>query len=119
MKELKPCPFCGNDKVKNHQIAVNGYNTGLYHWMCDNCGTERIYKSKEPEAIAAANRRFTGHYDSHGVPILSDSVVRAYLKTENDGFDIGESQWYSIKGNEIVDCYYTKCRVLPPEVKNG
>ena len=64
MKELTPCPFCGNEKLF---ILDEGYNSGAYENIpnyavcCDfyrgGCGATSGYRRTEEEAIEAWNRR--------------------------------------------------------------
>ena len=64
MSELKPCPFCGSEKI---QFAVEGYfrpwaNEGMklwYHCACYECGSEMDSGSAVDmkRAIEVWNRR--------------------------------------------------------------
>lgn len=50
MAELKPCPFCGSDKIRLT-------NWGLYRCWCVNCLAKAADEISEKEAIKAWNRR--------------------------------------------------------------
>lgn len=54
MKELKPCPFCGSEKV-----AVAYSFTDIYMIKCLNCGALTSFQGKEEKdtAIARWNKR--------------------------------------------------------------
>lgn len=64
MKNLTPCPFCGNKKIF---ILEEGDNSGIYENIpnyavcCDfhrgGCGATSGYRRTEEEAIEAWNRR--------------------------------------------------------------
>lgn len=70
MKELTPCPFCGNEKLVildegcNFEIYENSEifeNIPNYAVCCDfyrgGCGATSGYRRTEEEAIEAWNRR--------------------------------------------------------------
>ena len=53
MKPLKPCPFCGSERLVVHE--------GKYAWVnCLNCETDGPVKQLGEEAIEAWNRRAEG-----------------------------------------------------------
>lgn len=49
--ELKPCPFCGGEKIK----AVHG--KWMWWCKCGECGAESAIRNTKAEAIEAWNRR--------------------------------------------------------------
>ena len=54
--ELKPCPFCGGDKVWIRQIDM-----GKFHYAeCQGCLAITTYHDTKAEAITAWNRRADG-----------------------------------------------------------
>ena len=55
--ELKPCPFCGSNKVNVYEYKYHGL-TDSFGVKCFNCKTEsyQFFDSKN-EAIEAWNRR--------------------------------------------------------------
>ena len=53
-KDLKPCPFCGNENVKVYNSSDARYRQ--YNVKCKKCGA-RICKSTLSEAIEAWNTR--------------------------------------------------------------
>ena len=57
MIELKPCPFCGDDRVNVIEHEYN-YLLNSYGCRCFNCKTEsyQFFDSRK-EAIEAWNRR--------------------------------------------------------------
>jgi len=53
MKELKPCPFCGNEA----ELRGSDENTGYWYVLCSECGAT-VYGSKDKAtAIARWNKR--------------------------------------------------------------
>lgn len=57
MKELKQCPFCGNNKVKKDYIyGTYGRMTMI---LCDICGVAVSFRQNETESetIESWNRR--------------------------------------------------------------
>jgi Lar family restriction alleviation protein len=56
MLELKPCPFCGGDKVDIHVSGMSG--VALYYSVCCNeCGSSGGLAEAKDEAIGLWNRR--------------------------------------------------------------
>nr|DAK97104.1 MAG TPA: restriction alleviation protein [Caudoviricetes sp.] len=58
-EELKPCPFCGSEKVDCFwDDPYDGYHgdCGRYRTICNNCYAEIVRKEKQ-SAIEAWNRR--------------------------------------------------------------
>lgn len=49
--ELKPCPFCGSDKIR---VISNGVS---YHVNCDQCECRTTRYRKKDKAIEVWNRR--------------------------------------------------------------
>lgn len=59
MAELKPCPFCGGEKISVREYdPFDGYQGALsvYRVWCRNCGAQ-IEQKKKAEASEAWNRR--------------------------------------------------------------
>ena len=59
MAELKPCPFCGCDKIRlDCYDPYDGYQGDLsrYKIWCDGCGANNERRNKEA-AIEVWNRR--------------------------------------------------------------
>ena len=53
MAELKPCPFCGSERILLRGIVwLNNYCI-----TCPKCGAESGYKPTEQQAIDAWNKR--------------------------------------------------------------
>lgn len=50
MSDLKPCPFCGGEAT----VRSSGY---LYRAVCDTCGSEGSYATKDIKAAKAWNTR--------------------------------------------------------------
>ena len=55
--KLKPCPFCGNKKVKVCGGVPAGSRKGVYWVYCRKCGTSSGNKKTKNSAIAAWNKR--------------------------------------------------------------
>ena len=57
MKQLKPCPFCGSEKILTNQYIWDGREV-----CCGKCGASvHAYNpDANNKAIAAWNRRHTG-----------------------------------------------------------
>lgn len=53
--ELKPCPFCGGEKVKKIRMPIK--ETIMF--ICEKCGADVCFygAEHEPKATAAWNRR--------------------------------------------------------------
>lgn len=53
--ELKPCPFCGDEKVKKFRAPIRG----TIMFICEKCGADVCFygAEHEPKATAAWNRR--------------------------------------------------------------
>lgn len=54
-KELKPCPFCGNEYPEIHSSRVYG----SYYVHCRQCGVETGKTELKEEAVETWNRRRT------------------------------------------------------------
>ena len=51
--ELKPCPFCGSEAVREHY----GYPLDYWVVICRNCGWKLSVYGSHEQVIAAWNRR--------------------------------------------------------------
>lgn len=51
--ELKPCPFCGSEAVREHY----GYPLDYWVVICRNCGGKLSVYGSHEQVIAAWNRR--------------------------------------------------------------
>ena len=57
MAELKPCPFCGDDKIKvMMRNPWHGENI-TYYVICYHCGSRTALHDENQRAIEAWNRR--------------------------------------------------------------
>ena len=60
VKDAKPCPFCGGEKVI---IMQQGYYAKEYHVMCLNCGARNGIKFNKEIAIINWNLRMGDNND--------------------------------------------------------
>lgn len=58
--KLKPCPFCGGEKVRFAYLGT----TESHAICCENCGAESNEFDTEEEAIEAWNTRAEGGNDA-------------------------------------------------------
>ena len=56
MAELKPCPFCGCNKIEVHRDVEAAITR--YRGVCWDC-VAQIYRGTKEEVIEAWNRRYT------------------------------------------------------------
>jgi len=55
---LKPCPFCGNEKIHDLWMEDNFKAFVVHHKIqCGNCGISTMFYTKKEQAISAWNRR--------------------------------------------------------------
>ena len=62
MADLKPCPFCGGDRIEIYDLGHQ--ETPCWFVTCNNCGAEISGFWQESGAIEAWNRR-AGEEDKH------------------------------------------------------
>lgn len=76
MSELKPCPFCGNEKI---YICTDDETEEFFGVMCTVCGGS-IYPDKETEeeAIEAWNRRANEPETDREIEELYEAINHVY-----------------------------------------
>lgn len=52
-EELKPCPFCGSENIREH----SGYPLEYWSVKCLDCGGRMQFYGSQQQAINAWNRR--------------------------------------------------------------
>ena len=57
MMELKPCPFCGSEKVGVAETAIGNYQNIFFLARCDECGARTTLFRDGDKAEEAWNRR--------------------------------------------------------------
>jgi len=57
MEELKPCPFCGSEKVGVVETALGNYQNIFLFAICDECGGRTKLFRDGDKAAEAWNRR--------------------------------------------------------------
>jgi Lar family restriction alleviation protein len=105
MSDLKPCPFCGTDKV----VIIFYENVMMYCVYCTKCGAKADIEKKRDEAIEAWNRHAEVGVDTENMEDLIDNFCRR-VKISGINFneiqDIVEmlketqSEWLRREGNE-------------------
>ena len=57
MAELKPCPFCGSDNIR--QVCTSDFDGSymVFSMRCDSCGTMIGWQKTRKQAIDAWNKR--------------------------------------------------------------
>ena len=61
MTELKPCPFCGREKI-HIMVRFPLHNEMVgYYSVCAYCGARSAIQCEEQWSIEAWNRRYTPH----------------------------------------------------------
>lgn len=146
-KKLLPCPFCGGEIYSTIEDSPEDWYPHTYGCV-NNCYEKTEFQKTKSEAIAAANIRDTGLRDSKGKVIYNNSRLLVYQQgygwggAQRDTMTIGKI--YIEEGRRMIDFGQTppdidecfpiwildslitfigeedwKCRVLPPEEKNG
>ena len=59
MSELKPCPFCGSERVGVAETAYGNYMNIWFFTVCDECGARSKAFRDGDKASDAWNRRAT------------------------------------------------------------
>lgn len=55
--ELKPCPFCGSEKVGVAETAIGNYQNIFFLAICNECGARTTLFRDGDKAEEAWNRR--------------------------------------------------------------
>jgi Lar family restriction alleviation protein len=100
MTDLKPCPFCGGEKVE-----IKGAYVRHAFIECCKCGIAMVAGESKAEAIAAWNRRADGW-----IPVterLPEEDNEEYLTcyATKDGIGVPTIRTY-IQGRWYADCEY-------------
>lgn len=91
-QKLKPCPFCGGDKIRLT-------NWGLYRCWCANCLAQAADEISEKDAVEAWNRRVEPPADS------------------GPDTNVGTNQWIPCSDPPKESGYYMAC-IYDSEVDN-
>ena len=80
--ELKPCPFCGMEKMRLSRKSV--YGRPQYYITCFRCHVTMTWY-KEEDAIAAWNRRIDKEEAPQSVPEKEEHILQAVARVSKEG----------------------------------
>lgn len=104
-QKLKPCPFCGGDKIRLT-------NWGLYRCWCANCLAQAANEISEKDAVEAWNRRVEPPADQWipcDIAVPAEPVGEYYkdvqIKKRSGEVVVGyyrndDGEWWEIKGDD-------------------
>jgi Lar family restriction alleviation protein len=57
MEEIKPCPFCGFEKIGCYSESGGDYAPDGYFYSCDKCDAQAVSELTTEKALEAWNKR--------------------------------------------------------------